>query len=60
MNSSCIGSSKRNLVLAEQVDAPARADALHGRIDAVRIHALRLCTFEAREHGAIGPVAHAR
>ncbi len=49
-----------DLVLAEQADAPARADALHRGLDAVRIDGLGVGAFEAGEHGAIGAVAEAR
>ena len=46
-----------DLVLAEQSNAPAAADALHGGFDAVRIDALGLRAFEACEDRAVRAMA---
>ena len=49
-----------DLVLAEQADAPAAADALHGRVDAVRVDAFRLRTLEPRQDRPVGARAPCR
>ncbi len=46
-----------NRTLAQQVDPPAGADALHGGLDAVGIDCFGLSAFQADQHGAIGAVA---
>src|SRR6185437_17081857 len=45
---------------SEQVDAPAGADALQGRLDAVRIDRLGHGAFEAHQNGTVGAVTGTR